>query len=207
MSILEKRDSYAHVSDIIDVQTYRSFATTPIKQLVAGSLRGIVVENECMAFAKGSPGGNFDESYRSYINAFTSWYSENHAVLIKAKERLYDDENLFTTELDFILRLNGSEKFSLVELKTGSKFSKSWVIQLAAQYHLCQMNNIEVEVAYIVHLKKIYKKNKNIVKADAVAYTMEDLKVYWGIFKNCLACYDFFNREGALWLLKEESDA
>ncbi len=207
MNNLSNREFYPHTSDIIDIFTYRSYATTPINQLVQGSVRGILVHDNCISYAKGEKISQLSETYQPYLNAFISWFNGNQAVLIKANERLYDDEHEFTGELDLILKLNGSKKNSPLEIKTGSKFLKSWILQLASYDHLCEVNGYDMEVSYILHLKKIYKKGRTLVRPEAIPFTKAELKQYWEIFRSSLSCYDFYYREEYRKKMMEELSA
>lgn len=196
------RAMYPRVSDIIGKQTEKEMRAIPLETLANACVRGTKVHDYCSAYLKGLWISEIEPEYLPYVNAFIEWANNNIYQTLHTNVRLYDDVKLFTGEYDCIVKLKGSKKIVLLDIKTSANASKSWPIQLAAYKHLCEINGYDVEAVYNIHLKKTkaatYDDLKNMVtppKVKAEKIDHGDIKPYWQIFTSALACYDYFDRK------------
>lgn len=196
------RAMYPRVSDIIGKQTEKEMRAIPLETLANACVRGTKVHDYCSAYLKGLWIPEIEPEYLPYVNAFIEWANNNIYQTLHINERLYDDVKRFTGEYDCIVKLQGSKKIALIDIKTSANASKSWPIQLAAYKHLCEINGYDVEAVYNIHLKKTkaatYDDLKNMAtppKVKATQIDHGDIKPYWEIFTSALACYDYFDRK------------
>ena len=200
----EKRALYPRVSAIIAKQN-DEFKNIPLETLANACLRGEKVHNYCAAWTRGLWVDDIEPEYKPYFDAFVEWANENIEDLIYPSTRLYDDIKLFTGEFDMIVKLKGSNKRVLMDIKTSNIKSKTWPVQLSAYDHLCKINGYEVDMIMNLHLKKTHaaiyqeKEGEKVLISPLQVKTAqimhEDIAPYWEIFSSALACYDYFDRK------------
>lgn len=202
MDQMNKRASYARVSEIIGKQTESEMRQIPIDKLVNASIRGHKIHAYCTAYMKGLCVFDVPESLLPYYNAFVEWADANIQSLLLCTTRLYDDVKRFSGEPDMVILMKNGRK-ALVDIKTNAIPTKSWDIQLAAYSHLCKLAEIEHDEIFILHLKKktITKKERedldNLPPLEVYAklHVPENLSQSWDIFSSALTCYDYFHRK------------
>jgi hypothetical protein len=191
---------FARISEITSKQIEKEMRAIPLDTLINASIRGTKVDGYCAAYLEGLFIPEIEEEYLPYFQAFKQWYDDHVEMVLYPTERLYCDELRITGKFDFILHLKNGEDV-LIDLKATATESKSWPIQLAAYNHLCTIAGYQIDGVYNLHLKKQYgKKTKDGGKAPfkIVAKLIDQtpkLQKSWDIFKACLACYDYFDRE------------
>jgi hypothetical protein len=201
-----QRLHYPRISDIIGKQTEKEMRHIPIEYLVTASIRGTKVHDYCTAYLRQLWLPEIEEEYIPYVNAFIEWSKDNIYQTLYNNVRLYDDVKRFTGEFDLICILNPNKDrpircTALIDIKTSAKACKDWPVKMAAYKHLCEINGIEVDMIYNMHLKKQPNKKQEekvsvslpVVYATAIEH--KNLTPYWEIFTSALACYDFFDRK------------
>jgi hypothetical protein len=204
MKLDEKRSHYPRVSEIIAKQN-EEFRRIPIEILANAAERGTKIHAYCTAHAKGLWLDGIEEEYQPYVNSFIKWYDQNVSDLIDSELRLYDDERIFTGEIDMLVKMKDN-KIVLVDIKTSHTKSKTWSIQLAAYAHLCNIStDYKIDNIINLHLKKthaaLYETKEEakimvsapIVKVDIIE--QNNISHYWDLFESALKCYNFFNKE------------
>lgn len=200
-----KRLSYVRVSEVIGKQTERQMRSIPIEALANASLRGTAIHQYCTAHLKNLFIPQYEAEYENYLEEFIRWCDENVEHLLFSEIRLYDDELKISGQFDAIVRLKGSKKTALIDIKTSATSSLSWPVQLAAYKHLCELNGYNVDYVFNLHLKKIKPARFEMIKEQkvmvfppivkAIKIEHEDLTPYWEIFTSALKCYNYFENK------------
>ncbi len=206
MNLDEARSNYPRVSEIISKQNADELRSIPLEVLANACTRGTKVHSYCTAWVMNLWVDEIEEEYQPYLNAFKSWAEINLDECQHVAKRLYDDQKRFTGEFDMIVKMKGSGKIILLDIKTSYNKSKAWPVQLSAYAHLCKVNGYNVDGVMNLHLKKTHaalyeqKEGKKVMTSPPQVKTCvvnehEDVSQYWDIFSSALACYDFFDRK------------
>ncbi len=202
------RAKYPRVSEIIRVQN-QELRNIPIEIVKAAAERGTKVHGYCTAHARSLwVGDEIEPEYKPYVDAFIGWYDENVIEIVESEFRLYDDNKIFTGEIDMLVKMKDNT-ITLVDIKTSHTRSRTWGLQLAAYLHLCDIST-KYDICRVInlHLKKtfsaVYETNEQgtvmikppIVKADVIDY--KDLSTEFDLFESALKCYHFFYEKEAL---------
>ena len=193
--LLLKRQSYPRVSEIIGKQNAEELRSIPLDVLTHATERGTAIHTYCTAWVRNLWVAQVEPEYEPYFRAFIDWAALHIEAVSETALRLYDDEKMFTGELDMIVKMRGTDKVMILDIKTSANKSKAWPLQLAAYAHLCKVNGYQFDGVLNVHLKKESKKGSAsypLVKAVALEY--DDVTPYWDIFASALSCYNYFNR-------------
>lgn len=119
----------------------------------------------------------FEEQDEGYIESFKLWVPGKK--FLERPQRLYDDEFMITGDLD-LLYDNGNG-ITLVDLKTSSAVSKSWMLQGSAYSYMAKKLGYEITKIEFVKLDKSGKYPK--------IYNYEE---NFGLFLHCLEVYNYF---------------
>lgn len=179
-----ERERYPRVSDILSV--WCDFSSIDPIVLENAKQRGTDVHSYCTAYAKGLWDLDPEDHLKGYVDSFKTWYDAHVDKLISSEIRLYDDELIFSGRYDMIVQLKGEEGLTLIDLKTSAAFQKDWPVKLAAYVHLLHHNQIYVEKALSIRLKK--DGAKPCVKPYG------DCELYIPLFRSALNLYDYFIR-------------
>lgn len=200
-----KRALYPRVSDIIAKQNADELRSIPLDTLANACIRGQKVHDYCTAWIKSLWLTDVEPEYQPYVDAFAQWATANTEECYYSSVRLYDDVKRFTGEFDMIVKMKGTGKRALIDIKTSACKSKAWPLQLSAYAHLCKINGYEFDVVYNIHLKKTKaalfeeKQGEKVLISPPVVKSVEieydDLSPSWDIFSSALKCYDYFDRK------------
>lgn len=202
--MIEPRDTYPRVSDIISKQN-NELRGIDVDILANACLRGERIHAYCTAWARNLFLDDIEPEYQPYVDSFIAWAELNVEEILHSSVRLYDDILRFTGEFDMIVKMKGSNKIYLIDIKTSSAKSKTWPVQLAAYGHLCKSNGYEFEGIMNVHLKKFKPavfeeiEGKKVMISPPHVRTCvseyEDIACFWEIFSSALKCFDYFDRK------------
>lgn len=152
------------------------------------AVRGTKVHVICDAIMQGIGIPDVPEELKGYIESFETWACGKDFV--KKPPRMYCDTLGITGEIDGIYQSPIVEgvlvrtESTLFDLKTPSRESKTWALQLSAYHYLARLNGHQIDKIESVRLRKDGK--------EAVVHNY-DPAVCLPIFKCCLCAYRFFN--------------
>jgi len=201
-----QRASYARVSSIIGRQNEAELRSIPLEHLVEASLRGTAIHGYCSSFLKSLWIPEIVPEYLPYFEAFKKWDRENGSDVVYCDHRMYDDELRFTGEIDAVFKTKQG-KTLLIDIKTSSKESRAWPLQLAAYRHLLKLSGLHVDACCVVHLK-VKKRgefvrdggSRQMITPPVVDYNeifYDDLDKSFDIFLSALECYRYFETKEA----------
>ena len=132
------------VTEIIGFCNSRAFDGVPEFMLQRAADRGTNVHTAAAAILSGlffepSPG------ISGYIDSLTDWIQSHVEEVIFVEQELISARLGVQGHADALLRLRGDTGNTLVDWKTPLVMSKSWRLQLAGYYLLCQENGFGVE--------------------------------------------------------------
>lgn len=197
------RTNYPRVSTITFPWSRSEYDGQPLEKVAKAAERGTEVHAFCTALVRGdflpSPSAEVD----AYVNGFKHWWSSlKNPQLILSEERLFDDTLKFSGQADIIYRV-GDQTY-LVDIKTSSRPSPVWPIQLCAYAYLAKLHNYHIDGAMILHLRTSSKwlneqKLEKVYKTrdpNLIMYTKKQLDDYWKrYFFPALEWYYLFNEE------------
>lgn len=144
------------------------------------AVRGTKVHAICDAIAAGIDTGKIPEELKGYVDSFEGWAEGKH--FLKRPPRMYCNELQITGEIDGIYQSSGIN--SLFDLKTPSKESRTWALQLSAYHHLARLNGHVIDRIESVRLRK---DGSRALTADY------DPATHFPIFLSCLNAYKYFH--------------
>jgi len=120
----------------------------PERQLNIATERGSITHRVCALIASGMTWyPDPPESCLGFIESFKYWFERQVEEVIAVEIRLNDDIMGYTGEPDLVARLKGLDGLSLIDLKTPAALQKSWRLQMAAYFQLCQKAYPDVQRA------------------------------------------------------------
>lgn len=159
------------------------------KQVLArAAQRGTTVHAICAGLAKGAwiPESTIDEELHGYIASFKQWAAAQVLAFPIIEKRLQDNHNLFTGQLDFVIKGSDNELY-LVDLKTSTRPQKTYPIQMAAYKYLLEIHGVRIKAAMLVYL------SKDGEFPDIARY--DELDDETCVFFSALKCYQYFHRK------------
>ena len=108
-----------------------------------------------------------------YFKSYEDWKDVVRPTVIELEKRFWDDDELFTGQVDMICKIEGFEKSVLVDFKTSvSVNDKVWRMQANLYGYLVEKSGIELSDTYVfVKLGKDgnaktywYKKDEELIK-------------------------------------------
>ena len=139
--------------------------------------RGTDIHLALDAFIEGLPMKISDPSYQGYLESASN-FMKDKKFIIKPR-RFFDDELMITGECDAIYK--EEDGLVLVDFKTSSKESKTWMLQGSAYAHLARKSGYNIKRIEFVHLLK----DGNPCK---IYQYEEDFELYL----KCLCVYRYF---------------
>lgn len=111
----------------------------PPDVLAAAAERGTRVHGLCAAVAQRLWIPSVPDECRGYVDSFRSWFPVVVEV-VAAEVELVDEVLGFKGHPDLIVRIEGDEGLTVVDLKTPVSTHTTWKAQLAAYHHLAEHN-------------------------------------------------------------------
>lgn len=181
----EIKPGYDRVTDVVGYLSgiYR----VPTHILKAAAERGSFVHRVCDSIIDDMMYPQVPQEYQGYIDSFQSWFDNvmesqhlKPATFIKP-DRFYCDELRITGECDLIIQR--PDRNVLIDFKTSTSESKSWVLQGTAYCYLARKDGIQIDEMIFVKLDK----NGN----EPECYTYEE---DFDLFTKCLQVYRHFEQ-------------
>lgn len=113
--------------------------------------RGSRVHRICESIVKGLGEHGVDDEIWGYVESFKKWWGDGKEV-VAVEKRFYCDKFKITGQADLIIWDGYSA--TVIDYKTSSKPSKTWVAQAGAYMYLAQLAGIHVTKAQFIHLNK-----------------------------------------------------
>lgn len=126
------------------ISPWNDFSKIPPGVLQYASERGTLVHDVCLNFhAKGLPFiGTVQDDAKGYIASFDNWFERMVAEVILVEERLFDEANGYSGQIDLLVMTKQGEIW-MPDLKTPLVKSKAWRVQIAAYRNLCCLKGYE----------------------------------------------------------------
>lgn len=193
LELNEQRTLYPRVSDVTSPFSAMYYGKVPPDVLLNAANRGTQVHSHCAALIRGDFVPSPSPEVQAYVDCFArAWQEIQPATVALCEKRLYDDALKFTGQVDILL-----EDGCLVDIKTSSKPSPLWGVQLAAYAGLAQANNLEVTSAAIVQVgKRSYKGEFKASKPQWFRWKISELdELYNQMFVPALRWWNFMKEE------------
>lgn len=113
--------------------------------------RGTKVHKICEAIISGLGEHGIEDETWGYVESFKKWWDLGHEVTCMER-RFWDDDLKITGQVDLIL--NTERGFSIIDLKTSSKPSKTWPVQGSAYAYLAKKSGFDIQSIGFLHLNK-----------------------------------------------------
>lgn len=151
----EEIDESVYLRVTTCLSKYGNFESIPVPVLEYAADRGTRVHKYCELHAHSMLFEEVDADCKPYVEAFIKWFDYHVEKVISTEDRFYCDNLKIQGSPDLICKLNSDPEgvLSVIDIKTSSKYSKSWELQTAAYRYLCIQNNVSVSKRVIVHLK------------------------------------------------------
>ena len=141
--------------------------------------RGTKVHKICEAIASGVPPLGVDDEVWGYVESFKTWF-ETAAPVVVMEKRFWCDDLHITGQVDFIL--DTPDGLAIIDLKTSSQPSKTWMAQGSAYAYLAKKSGYDIKKVYFVHLSKHGKAPKVYDYPMDDAFFMSILRTYLHFF-------------------------
>lgn len=172
MHIKEKsRENYTRVTTIL--YPFSGLQNIDPVILQRAATRGTRVHKICEGIASGLGEHDIDDETRGYVESFKKWWELGQDVLM-IEQRFWDDELHITGQVDFIIKT--PQGLAIVDLKTSSKFSKTWQAQGCAYAYLAKKAKHDIKKILFIHL------NKNGKAPKIYEYPVDD-SFFLAVFK------------------------
>lgn len=149
------RSNYLRVTEVL--YPFSGLAMVDPTVLSNAADRGTRVHKICEGIVAGLGENGVDDETWGYVESFKKWWGEGKDVVAMEK-RFWDDELCITGQVDFILRTESG--LAIVDLKTSSAPSKTWIAQGCAYAYLAKNAGYEISDIQFVHLNKHGKEPK-----------------------------------------------
>lgn len=188
----EEIDESVYLRVTTCLSKYGNFESIPVPVLEYAADRGTRVHKYCELYAQSMLFEEIDADCKPYVEGFIKWFDYHVQKVISTEDRFYCDKLKIQGSPDLICMLNTAHKetYSLIDIKTSAKYSKSWELQTAAYRHLCLENQIPVSERVIVHLKNDGEYKMISLDDDKDAY-LDHLNLYCG----ALEIHRFFSEK------------
>lgn len=175
------RDTYTRVTDILSPYSGLQFVDPQV--LANAAARGEYVHRVCAGIISGLEPPQMSEEVQKYVESFFCWFDAK--IVLESEKRYWDDQLQITGQIDYLMLYEEGQW--IVDLKTSSRKSKTWPLQMAAYYHLVKPIYTDILGVEVVHVNKEGKAPK------VYRYTVEELKYYFELFKQCYNVYKYFD--------------
>ncbi|UJX41733.1 PD-(D/E)XK nuclease family protein [Desulfovibrio sp. JY] len=164
---------------------WADFSRVPDDVLAHAAERGTLVHRACACRLTGVWSPPVSPEVAGYVLSFEQWAPIVTDVIL-CEEELVDEAAGYQGHPDLICRLQGDNFLSVIDFKTPLARAKAWRPQLAAYQALARKRGLDVRRLMSVRLKK--SAGRPIVN-ESTATAAHDLAV----FRNALACWQYFN--------------
>ena len=121
--------------------------------------RGSRVHKICEGIVKGLGEFGVDDEVWGYVSSFNKWWDNGVGKEVLAIERrFYCDTFKITGQVDLVIRQD--DKIDIIDYKTSSRPSKTWLAQGSAYAYLCGQSFIQPDYVHFLHLNKHGKSPK-----------------------------------------------
>jgi len=141
--------------------------------------RGTKVHKICEAIASGVPPLGIEDEVWGYVESFKKWF-ETADPIVEMEKRFWCDDLQVTGQVDFIL--DTPDGLAIIDLKTSSQPSKTWMAQGSAYAYLAKKAGYDIKKVYFVHLNKHGKPPKVYDYPMDDAFFMSILRTYLHFF-------------------------
>lgn len=133
---------------------YSGLENIPINILSYAADRGTRVHQYCEMYANQMLFGEIDPDCFEYVQAFVTWFDENVLDVISTETRYFHEDLKIQGQIDMIAKVKGMDGLTVIDIKTSSKYCKTWPLQTAAYQSLCWANKLETKDKLIIQLCK-----------------------------------------------------
>lgn len=172
----KSRENYLRVTEIL--YPFSGLDKIDSEIVAHAADRGTRVHQICEAIVAGIGEFGIDEELSGYVESFKKWWNLGHK-LISMEQRFWDDQLHITGQVDLII--DTPDGVAIVDLKTSSKVSKTWMGQGCAYAYLAKNAGIQVKKILFIHLNKFGKPPK-----------IHEYEIDESFFLSCLKVYKHF---------------
>lgn len=129
---------YPSVTQVLSI--YQDFSMVPEHVLTMAAERGKQVHAICASIAKGLFVSHrmITSDIQGYIESFNKWFKYVDEVILVEQELI--NSNLgFIGHPDLVVKMKGDQHLTLIDLKTPKAIGKTWKVQIAAYWHLAEL--------------------------------------------------------------------
>jgi hypothetical protein len=152
--------------------------------LQAAADRGTAVHSACAMHAQGMWSFVTPPEIVGYVDSFRRWFDKMVGEVVLVEERLFDEANGFSGQLDLLVATKQGELW-MPDLKTPMALSKSWRVQIAAYKFLAEISGNKPDRCGSLRLRRDGK-------IPAMDWYEGSAAQDFNIFLSALNCWRFF---------------
>lgn len=142
--------------------------------------RGTKVHKICEGIIQGLGEIGIEDETRPYVESFKKWWGEGHKVVLM-EQRFYHETKQIQGQADLIIET--AEGLAIVDLKTSSKESPTWIAQGNAYAMLAKNEGYDIKRILFVHLSRTGKEPRVIEYPVDDSFFIHILWVYNHFFR------------------------
>lgn len=121
---------YARVTEVLSI--YSGLQDIDPTVLARAADRGTRVHNFCELYARNLLIEEPDDDCIVYVNAFKQWFDNSIEHVELMEERINSAKYRLTGKFDLLVRFNGDDELTIVDIKTPQTKGTTWALQTAA---------------------------------------------------------------------------
>lgn len=180
--------NYIRVTEVLKI--YSGLDDIDERVLARAADRGTRVHNFCELYARNLLIEDSDEDCKIYVESFKEWFDNTveHVELIE--ERVNSAKYKLTGKFDLLVRFNGDDELTIVDIKTPQNKGSTWALQTAA-YRMLLREEMGIEAN---RRGCLMLPNDNPTKRIATFVEYKDHDKDEELYLAALQLYRYFNR-------------
>lgn len=165
-------EEYFRVTEVL--YPFSGYDYVPSAILENAAVRGTKVHKICESIVDGYD-FDYPEEFEGFIQSFLKWWERGHKV-IATERRFFCNDLHITGKVDYIIE--GRDGNILVDLKTSSQESKTWMLQGSAYSYLAKKAGIPIHSIMFLKLDKDGGEPRPFIYEEQMDFFIKVLDVY-----------------------------
>ncbi len=126
----------------------------PYKQNESAKSRGTAIHDIVEAWENTGRVAGLEGPFQGYARAFESWVKSNNIKILEHEQTVKSDKYRYAGTLDLLVKVNGDEKPTLIDVKTGKDIYPEAHLQVSAYKQALSESGIELQGAGVLLLQE-----------------------------------------------------
>ncbi|HEY5236578.1 MAG TPA: PD-(D/E)XK nuclease family protein [Rhabdochlamydiaceae bacterium] len=131
------------------IKDYASFGGASEARIAAKGAIGTLVHNEIDGDLRKEMRLCLPPEHVGYFHSYRTWRDAVRLSVIKTEERYFDDELMFSGQIDLLATFPYDDTPVLIDWKTSSSESKTWVLQAHLYAYLIRRSGMKIADRYL----------------------------------------------------------